>query len=194
MSTLINKINVINLALVYLGVNTIADINENNPQAQSMKAVYDIELYSLLREAHWNFALRRKILNKVNETTDYGYTNVFALPSDYVRTVAVYLLGDLTTPLKQYKVIGNRIHSNQDKLYMEYVYFFDDTTKFDVSFIKALAYSLATSVSHSLTTMSNEKVALLEDKRKDALAYAITVNSQDNSIIHPQQGSWLEGR
>ena len=80
-----SQVSIANRALSYIGANKITNLEDSTQEARAVSNVYDDSLRSILEEAPWVFALKRKLLNKVEETPAWGNGNYFALPSECVR-------------------------------------------------------------------------------------------------------------
>lgn len=163
-------------ALVLIGDNPISSFTESGTGARAAANLYDDTYASFLSMHPWTFALKEQELSKLSATPDdkTNYDNAFQVPSDHIRTWAIL-------PQSDYVVVGDLIYSNEDSLLMRYVYKVDET-ELPPHAIKAIEYLLATDFAQ-LVTESTTKADYYQKRFKDALAVAMSIDSQG----HPQQ-------
>jgi hypothetical protein len=160
-----DKIDIINLALRRIGELPIESIDEGSAAADVMKDIYDMIVDSELRSWPYTWAVKTDELAQVasEEAPDFGY--IFQLPADYLKMVTIIdpstgsTLWDWDWP--SYNRISRTQYEwevRQDKLYVNFSevtikYIFDqsDESKWDPSFVDAIAWRLAMEASISIT-------------------------------------------
>lgn len=185
-------VDIANRALSMLGEARITTLTDATKQARAMNA-----RYALLRDAElaaypWRFSIRRVKLYASGTAPDWGYSTVYALPKDHLRTVKAG--GDGTTEQAVgvmyessgysggqravYEIIEGELHTNlSSPVDYEYIAQITDTTKFDPLFIEALGARLAADAAEELTQSDSKKrhaigmyeQALNTARRTDAL-------------------------
>lgn len=98
------KRGVWNMALLELGHRRLADTGEAIEPARDIAAIWDQMVLECLKAGSWNFAMETiKAVADTGVTPEFGtFTEVFAKPSDWLRTTAVSLDEDFSVPLLSY--------------------------------------------------------------------------------------------
>lgn len=173
---MVDKLGVINDCLVELGNERITDTGEDIKAARETTAVWSQVVDECIASAHWNFAMETiEAAADTGVTPEFGYTEVFAKPSDWVRTSAVSEDEYFTYPLLNYYDDANFWSADTTPLYFRYVS--NDTglgldlSRWPVKFSRFVSLELAERVCLSLTQNNSlkETVGKLRDKaRKEA--------------------------
>ncbi len=130
------------MAIGWLGGTLITSIDDESVEAELCKANYDNVRDAVLEERDWSFATSRKVLAPSSTPPDFGYTNQFELPSDYIRVIAVSSNPAFTRSIDWAKE-GNAILADLDVLYIKYIRKVIDETQFSSGFAQAFAARLA---------------------------------------------------
>lgn len=147
------KIQILSDALSYLGENPITSIDLSNRLVNALNSVYERELRTLLAENELRFAVKQIELSKLTTETPVinTYDYIYELPGDYIKLIYLYPHNI------DYNIYdGNKIYTNADKLYMEYVSRIDES-KFSDTFSLYFASKLAWRVAAS--TLQNAELA-----------------------------------
>ena len=141
-----SEINICNLALSSLGQGPITSITSpSNNTEQLCSLHYPICRDSVLEAANWTFANARATLDSPLVTApNWGFTNQFELPTDCMRVI----WAGRTTNEKAYdnfdwRVEGNQLLSNEAVIYIRYIKYVTDPSKFSPLFVSALAARMA---------------------------------------------------
>lgn len=127
------------------------DLEEQTPQAEHCRRMWDLTRDALLRRRHWNFALRRTILAQDSTAPLFDREYSYTLPSDYL--LAVEVNGrQAGTGEATFDVIGDTIQTDDETLCLLYVRREQDAKRWDASFCEAFAYKLAAAIAPSITT------------------------------------------
>lgn len=171
-----SKLGVINAGLVELGNERITDTGEDIKAAREMTAVWSDVVAECIASGFWNFAMETvKVEADTGVTPAFGFTEVFAKPSDWVRTASVSEDEYFTQPLTQYYDDANFLSADVTPLYWRYVS--NDTglgldlTRWPAKFSRFVSLELAERVCLALTQNNSlkEKIGDLRDKaRKEA--------------------------
>lgn len=169
-------IDIASNALVLIGDEPINSFTEPGAGATAAANLYPDTKKQVLALHPWSFALKELRLSKLSQTPDTltNWDSAFQLPADHIRTWAIF-------PYSNYQAVGEFIYSNENELLMRYVYDVD-TVQIPPHLTKALEYRLAADFAQ-LITESTSKSEFFERKFKDALASAMSIDSQG----HPQQ-------
>lgn len=170
------KLGVINDGLVELGNERITDTGDAIKAARETTAAWGQVVAECIQSASWNFAMETiKATSDTGVTPTFGYTEVFAKPSDWVRTFAVSEDEYFTNPLIHYYDDSNFWSADVSPLYFRYVS--NDTglgldlTRWPAKFSRFVSLALAERVCLALTQNKSLKkdIGDLRDKaRKEA--------------------------
>jgi hypothetical protein len=164
-----SKLDIINAALVSLGVEAVQDLNATS-QSKSAAAFWSIALYSTLRAHNWNFAVNRATLAASITVPAFGYSTRYPLPSDWIRTIS--------TDVDDYKQEGGAILCNETAISLRYVAKIDDPARFDALFVDALTLHLAAKLAYPLTQSTSQQ-DLCWSAYKEILKLARSVDAQE---------------
>lgn len=147
-----SAVDIINLALSRLGDSaTVTSINppEGSAQAEQAKRFYPIARDTLLELHAWNFATKRIALAETSDTSPDTWQYTYALPSAYIRALAVYSAQTNSEADSQPFIIEANsedqliLFTNVENATIKYIAQITDTTKFTPLFVNALSFMLA---------------------------------------------------
>jgi hypothetical protein len=145
-------VSIVNQALTLLGADRIIAIDEDSENARKANAIYSLTRDEMLREHPWNFAVKQSLLSQLSTATTFDFDHAYQLPSDYLRILKV---SDGSAAITDYKVKGNTIMTDDDTVYLEYIYKCDDTSLYDAQFTAALTAKLAFKLAFAVTNNMN---------------------------------------
>lgn len=155
------NISISNKALIKCGAGTIASFTEGSHESNVCSTMYETTKKGLLYYTFWNFAIIKQAMNRLNETpTDKNFTYAHSLPGDIIRIKSVF--NDEGRYLDDYKVEGQKIYSNDQTLFLEYVQNMDED-KFPVFFVEALVAKVAYEINEAITGIGTLNDRLLND-------------------------------
>lgn len=185
-------------ALTALGNRKVL-ITENVESRRVLDDVYDEVLQECLEESSWNFATETVQLDAdTGIEPEFGYTEVFAKPTDFLKTAAISSDENFDFPLMRYTDEGDTISSDVTPIYLKYVS--NDTglgldlTRWTQRFTRYVELELAARVAFRLT--QSEKTEMkVQDMRDRARTRAKNLDSMDepNPKFKPA-GSWTTSR
>lgn len=194
------KLGLLNNALLEVGHRPLSDTGEAVEAGRVLNTVYDQVLRECLSVGSWNFATETIQADAdTGVTPAFGqFTEVFAKPSDFVRTVAVSADPDFSLPLLNYYDDINFWSAAQTPIYVRYVS--SDTgmglelTRWPALFSRYVELELASRVSFKLS-QSPDVEKMVHAKREDARKRALNVDAMNE----PQPkfappGSWNSAR
>ncbi len=172
---------------------------ESNEARRALDDVYDDVLKECLEESSWNFAMETvKIDADTGIEPEFGYTEVFAKPSDWLRTYAISSDETFQFPLMRYTDDGDTWSSDETPIYVKYTS--DDTglgldlTRWTQHFTRYVELELAARVVFRLVQDERTQMKVL-DMRDRARTRAKNHDSMDepNPKFKPA-GSWSTSR
>lgn len=197
-----SKTEIWNLGLNHIGQSFIESPTEGSVQSIALDKVWSFVLQEVLRNYRWGFSTVRGALALVANYTPLEFTYAYAYPSKALKIWKVTYDGaGEDTPGEKYKKLYDPANNqlvlvtNLADAYVEYAYDVTDTTKFDPSFVVALAHRLAAEVAFPLNgdkDMAKEQIVLFnglvsEGKRDD---------DGERKVGHPQneQSGFIDAR
>lgn len=162
------RIDIVNLALTWLGANQITSLEDDSPEAKIMKANYYIARDATLEAAEWSFAVKRWIPAQDATPPVAGATVRYKIPSDILRVLRVvkpandnwgdYAFGSPSdnrtidrAPNSDYRVESGYILTNEDAIHCKGIRRIDDEGSYSNLFSHAFAAHLAMLTAYSIT-------------------------------------------
>lgn len=167
--------NLVNMALINIGEDTILSITDTNSEAaRKANAIYDNERRSVLMEHNWSSAKKLASLAKTASTPLWGFTSEYQLPSDFLR---ISLRQDADS---SFAIYGDKFYTNQDSANIEYICDLEDTTLMSQLLREALAAKLSSVLAMAITN-SSEKKRLFDDRYQSLVEKAMWEDSGSDS-------------
>lgn len=184
------SVEICNMALDYLGTDTIESLTDKTDNAKLCKRWYDITRKSLLKDLNASFSIKRSILAKDPKEVLYGRTNVYTIPSDCLAVL------DIETPMDDvaYQIEGNQILCDIDEqLKVRYIKNETDASLFDDEFKELLALKLAVNICVK-ATQDLERLNYLQQFYAQKYIQATTKYGRDNRIITINKSRYQSAR
>ncbi|MGE0255080.1 MAG: hypothetical protein AB7N54_13065 [Alphaproteobacteria bacterium] len=138
-----DAVGIVNSALLKIGARaTVTALTEGTPNANAAAALYPKVRDDLLRAHAWNFAAARVRLAELAVPPAYGFARAFALPGDWLRTVAVHD-SEAGQGAVAYRMEGGAVLSDAAALWLAYVRRVTDANEMTADFRETLALALA---------------------------------------------------
>lgn len=182
-----SKVDIINIALTFLGADNITSVTENSENARRMNVIYVTVRDSLLRGHLWNFATLRASLASVDETPPWGYTNVHQIPTASLRVIHSSISS------QDYRIEGRKIYSDDSSMEIKYISRETDTQKYPEDFIEAFAMKLAARLAYAITS-SRSLAKDANDLFKDKLREAKAADAQENTTDEIETSAFIQSR
>lgn len=167
-------VQIVNLALSWLGQNLINALGDDQNEAKVMNANYALSRDKVLGDYAWTFAIRREILSPIATSPPFGYDNAFLIPSDVLtvhRVLRPESQGGLFTsrsrdlPMASWEREGNLILSNIETVHCIFIIRVTNADLYHPSFIHAFAARLAADT--ALTFTEDKKLEIRMNERYD---------------------------
>ena len=191
------KAGIFNGAMLELGHRAMADTGEPVEAGRDLNRHYSRVVNDCLAAGSWNFAMETiKAVADTGVTPNFGFTEVFAKPSDWVRTFGVSQDERLSIPLLQYYDDANFWSADISPIYVRYVS--NDTglgfelTRWPAAFTRYVEMELALRVAPKVARSEAERVERLRDKAKRNALGQDAMN--ENQPKFPPMGSWNSAR
>jgi hypothetical protein len=193
------KLGVFNSALLELGHVNVVDTGEPVEAARSLVHAYDRVVGECLAAGSWNWATETiKAVADTGVTPEFGFPEVFAKPSDFVRTIAVSDDENFAYPLTQYYDDVSYWSADMSPIYVRYVS--DDTgmgmdlNKWTPLFERYVSLELAARVCNRLTQSESLRETIRKDRDKAKRA-ALNQDAMDEpQPKFPPPGRWNMAR
>lgn len=144
------EVEVLNLALGYLGAGSITSTSENSKQARALSTYKDGALDEVLRRIAPPPAIKRAALvaSTTTNLTDYDY--LYTVPSDCIRILNLLDADNYAYLTDSFDVEGGIIYCDLDSAAIRYVYRNTNFDDYDQTFMKAYALYMASEVAPTL--------------------------------------------
>lgn len=193
------KLALYNNALLEIGHTPLADTGDAVTSARTLTRVYDGVVEECLASGSWNFAMETvKVAADTGVTPNFGYSEVFAKPSDWLRTNAISQDEYFTFPELNYYDDSSFWSADYSPLYVRYVS--NDTglgldlSRWPQLFTRYVELELASRVCYKLT-QSRELLADIRKDRDKARLVAKNVDALDETNPKfPPPSSWSTAR
>ena len=196
---MVTKLGIFNGALRELGQRRLTDTGDLETSAYELVDIWDQVVEECLSVGSWNFAMETiKADADTGVVPEFGYTEVFAKPSDWVRTHAISEDEYFNYPMLHYDDDANFWTCNSTPIYARYVS--NDTglgldlNKWPVKFARYVELELADRVCIRLVASASEKERIAKDRdtaRRTALNHD-AMNERNPKYSAP--GSWTQSR
>jgi hypothetical protein len=194
------QLGVYNSALQHLGQRILSSVSEDNESRRVIDNVYAQVVAECLSAGQWNFAKRTvSVASDTGITPNFGYSEVFSKPTDWVRTLALADDEYLRNPLSDaaYKDEGSTWLADVTPLYVTYVS--SDTgygmflSAWPALFTLFVELTLAERVCMKLTSDKGLRKDL-EIKRRFAKRNALNFDVMNEGTRYPPPGSVVSAR
>lgn len=193
------KLQVWNAALRVQGNRKLGDTGDERESARVLTGAWDDVVRECLEYADWNFATESvKLDADTGVEPEFGFKEVFAKPTDWMKTVQVSGDEYFNTPLVDYLDDINFLSADYSPIYMRYVS--DDTgmgyelTRWPRSFTRYVEMELAFQTGDRLTEDEGklERIEVRRDKiRRTAMNHDAMNEPQPK---FPPRGGWSMSR
>ena len=193
------KLGLFDGALTELGHRNLVDTGEPVEAGRLLNNVYSKVVAECLAAGSWNFAMETiKADSDTGVTPGFGYPEVFAKPSDWVRTFAVSADEYFAYPLLQYYDDVGFWSADLTPIYIRYVS--NDTglglelTRWPTAFSRYVELELASRICMKVTASEtmNEKVDKKRDKARRTALNHDAMNEANPKF--PPPSSWTRAR
>lgn len=182
-------VEICNRALQKLGAARITSLTQDSVEARACNACYEVLRDAELRAHTWSFAITRATLAADAFAPDWGRTNAFQLPTDFLRVADDYP-EDLDTH-KDWLIEGRQIVTDDgDPIYLRYVKKVTDPNEMDPLFRELLSTKMAEEMCEALTQSNVKKDGLKVDYDK-ILAKAKKANAIELQSADAPEDDWL---
>ncbi len=187
-----SEVGICNSALTKIGAGRIVALDDGSKNANACAELYPKLRDDLLRRHVWNFACERLKLARLAAAPAFGYAYAYQLPSNWLRTVAVYV-DDAGAVLADYRIEGRTILSSAEALYIVYIRVATDPNEMPADFREALAAMLACDLAVPIAQSSSLRQEMA-DAFRDALARAKSVDAVEDCPEPMPEGAWVAVR
>ena len=181
-----------------LGSQRLAGLTDNSDERYAFEDSYDRVVEYVLRQAYWRFALKTLTQDEsVTVEPLEGYSVVYDLPCDWLRTHAIFISGNtpaLEGPI-DVKHQLEQLHTNVAPIFLRYISSdFADPDTWPEQFAYAVAARLAFDCAERITG-NPAKIEQMQAKWQEAMQLAIVVDAipDDQWLRHQLNGTYLTG-
>lgn len=176
-------------AYVMLGGAPFSSFSEPKPHVRSFANVYASVRDDVLRMHSWNCATERVILAPLATPPAFDFTQQFALPGDWLRTLQVGYKG---VPL-EYRSERQRILADVTALPLVYVFRNDVEDTWSTNLVHVMELALAAKLAYSVTSSTSVRDSFRDEFARE-LKVAKAIDGQDDPPEEFAAGTFLESR
>lgn len=183
----ISRTEIVNKALTLVGAEPIVNLTDDTRNARVVNRIYELSLKSILSEAPWNFALRRKLLAQTTDVPEWYDTSeiyVYQRPNECIR---IFRTNDIDAT---WKVVGETIISDTNDLGVEFVYYLNTPSKYTSSFVNAFVDLLCADIAFMILNSKTVAQGFMEKYEQVSLAKALAENAQIGTPTQMQDDAW----
>jgi hypothetical protein len=182
------RIDIVNIALTWLGAHEITSLEDDSNEARIMKTNYYLARDATLEEAEWSFAIRRWKPAQSSTSPISGASYYFPIPSDIIRVLRVDNSSGATglgatygtgadphsidrAPQADHRVEGSMILTDESSIYCKGIRRIEDEGIYSPLFAHAFAAHLAMLCAYTITESDgkfNAMSAIYQLKIKEA--------------------------
>lgn len=193
------KLDLFNAALDELGYEPLVDTGEAVEKGRVLNRQYQRVVNDCIAAGSWNFATETVQLDAdTGVTPEFGFPEVFAKPSDWVRTVAISEDENFSMPLLRYYDDATYWSADATPIYVRYVS--DDTgmgwdlQRWTAAFTRYVEFEMAVRAAPRLL-LDKSALADLEKRRDKARKTALNQDSMNEpNPKFPPPGRWTLAR
>ena len=178
-----SKVQICNIALAKLGVDSITSLSDNTDQAKKCNLLYDDIAIEVMSEGVWSSTVSRVELARTTNTPVFGYSYEFQLPTN-PRYLRVLSINEEDPGIYDYAIEGDKLLTNVSTMKIKYQGEITDTESYGVWLRRSIQYRLAAELAYPLTGDSRMAQGLMEQYMRsvaDGLAADGLQGSSENS-------------
>jgi len=193
------KLGIFQASLDVLGHETTNDTGEPVESVRALVRNWDNVVEECLSEGSWNFAMETiKIASDTGVTPEFGFPEVFAKPTDWLRTCAVSQDENFAFPLLHYYDDSNYWSADSTPIYVRYVS--NDTglgldlNRWPAAFRRYVELELAARVAPRLTQKEGQADMIMKMRDKARLNAKNQDAMNEANPKFPPPNSWTMSR
>lgn len=176
-------------AYVMLGGDPFSSFSEPKPHVRSFANVYASVRDDVLRMHTWNCATDRVVLAPLATGPVFDFTQQFALPGDWLRTIQV---GYKSEPI-EYRMERQRILADVTALPLVYLFRNDVEDTWTTNLIHVMELALAAKLAYAVTSSTSVRDSFRDEFARE-LKVAKAIDGQDDPPEEFGSGTFLESR
>lgn len=179
------------MALANIGQASINSLEDENERARKCKLFYDVALNETLRSHDWKFARGLYPLAEIKECRLPDWTYVYKYPQNAVNVIRLVHFGKkVSFTVSSHKDYGRIICCHVKNALAECTKKETNTDLYDASFIRVMAWTLASDLAISLTGDQNT-MAMAQQQRELELDKARYNDREEGDTFITYESSYL---
>lgn len=156
---------------------------------RAVAAVWDLERKAALRDAGWNFAIKRDSLAKLTQAPIHGYDSQFKLPADCLKLIELF-----GTERLRYQLEGRNILADTEgPLDIRYLCDVTEPAEFDSSFAHSFSLRLACAIGNKIAGSAFDRANTWREYLQ-SLADAKGADAVENPPVDHEESDWVTAR
>jgi len=146
-----NEVQICQKALSLLGADPIQSLDEESDRSKTCNLIYPDLKESSLAETHWNFATKKRELNRLDDPPPSEYEYQYDLPNDMVTgPTKVFDCENAKDPIQKWEIANNVLMTNRKTIFIDYVANVPEN-RFPAYFTRFLYNALAAEIARAIT-------------------------------------------
>lgn len=196
----VSNTSICNMALTRIGakrINDYDDASDTKPEAIQCRLHFEQTAKALIRSHWWRFAKHRVQLSQDTADPAFQWTYAYLLPNDFLRAILVYDGSDLPSgrTYVSYELEGQRLLIDESAVYLKYIRWVSDVTKWDPMFNEVMILKLALKL---VIPLSQDVSKLKQDLGNDLVPLMRKVRAMDRQeqeqIGRDELRTWQDAR
>jgi hypothetical protein len=192
------QLAIYNATLRHCRAARIATVSDTVESRRVLDDFYTDTIAYMLEMGFWKFAMNSVMIEAdADLIPEFGFTNVFSRPSDFVKMYDISGDENFNCPLTQWLLESQGIFADVDPIYVKYV---SNSTDYGgnlaiwpARFLVAFEWELAFRVAPRLTK-GDDIVTECDNKRKEFLSSALSYDALDEAPKGPPTGRFVRSR
>jgi hypothetical protein len=188
MAITVTQLDVANMALALLGQEPLLSFDKDSRNGRAVRLFFEAARVGVLEDNHWSFATKRTILAPDESVPEFGWTQQFTLPSDFLKEQFVLDNGDSNI---SYRIESGKLLTNNTAPRLIYTWDQKDYSRYSAKFIELLAYKLAAKCAYQITSSRSEEQALFSAYSELLIETMSSDSIGDGEERVVQESTWL---
>ncbi|MCK5614758.1 hypothetical protein KAR91_73530 [Candidatus Pacearchaeota archaeon] len=188
-----NQTTICNSAIVKLGELSIVSLTDQTKATDLCNLRFAFARDAVLVMHPWKWARKRTSLSNTGVTPAFEWANTFRLPTDFLKHVLISDENGCELREDEWEREGENILSNQETLYMKYVYRPTNLAFIPEYLAETIAWYLAYDIADALT-QSDRKIERAQSLFRIQLSSAKTLDSREGSVRQLRSNGLLTAR
>lgn len=190
-----SQVEIANMALQMLGESRILRVDDTTESGRTVKTFWTTAVQKMVEDHHWNFAIKRTDQLSAEATVPlYGFDYSYPLPADCLLILDVNDDSDVIYQIETNTTGDKVLLTDEDEVYVRYIYNVTQTGRFSANFTIALATLLAAFMAYKITGSSTDEKRMWEMYTFHKPKAEIVNAREQQPMTTENTSSWITSR